>query len=85
MVKVLVKSYRIPMVLLIMGPIVLIASSLSSTVRNLELLQTTGVAFILLGLAGWILPELARSYRRSTARRAQYTQPQQPPRRVRPY
>lgn len=85
MVKVLVKSYRIPMVLLIMGPVVLIASSLSAAVRNLDLLVTVGVSFILLGLAGWILPELARISRRATTRRAQYTQPQQPPRRVRPY
>jgi len=84
--KVLVKSYRIPMVLLIMGPIVMIASSLSVAERYVGELHTIGWLFIILGLLGWLLPEISRTMRKSAARRSTYAQqPTAPPRRTRPY
>lgn len=67
--KVIRRSYLIPMVLIIMGGAASIASNLEITDRNRDLQFLMGVAMMLLGFLLWAIPELGRYMRKLERRR----------------
>lgn len=62
--KVLVRSERVPVVLMIIGTALLIASSLSCVVRNEDLLLPLGAIIGLVGFLTWMVPSLQRYIRK---------------------
>ena len=79
--KVYMRSYKIQTVLIVMGSIMCIASSVESTVRNQDQMWFLGLTCLFIGVASWLLIQLekmikAREFRRRReALRAQKTQP----------
>jgi len=58
--KVLVKSDRVPIVLLIIGAVMVMVSSLEFTERNQDVLFFMGIPTMLLGFMLWAVPGIVR-------------------------
>ncbi len=82
--KVLVKSDRVPLVLMIMGSIMVMVSSLEYTVRNDGILFILGWALAVLGFLLWAVPATSayvkRKSRRARPDRGTNIRPQMRPR-----
>lgn len=68
--KVLVKSERVPIVLMLIGSAFIIASSLSSVIRNEDVLLPLGCIIGILGFILWLIPTMQKFMRRSRKRSA---------------
>jgi len=58
--RVYLRSYRIPTVLIIMGSIMCIAATLSVSVQYTDILFYEGLFCVSLGILGWVIPSFVR-------------------------
>lgn len=68
--KVVAKSYMIPVMLIIMGALMSIASNFEFTTRNQDLQFFMGIIMMILGFLLWAIPEIGR-YMRKKQRQAE--------------
>ena len=67
--KVLVKSERIPIVLMIIGAAFMVAASLSSVDRNEDILFPLGCIVGIVGFLLWLIPAIQKCLRKKTKAR----------------
>ncbi|MEA3558430.1 MAG: hypothetical protein U9R75_04175 [Candidatus Thermoplasmatota archaeon] len=68
--KVMVKSDRVPIVLMIIGAAFMIAASLSTVIRNQDILFPMGCIIVILGFLLWLIPTIQKYLRKKNRVRA---------------
>ena len=78
--KVYMRSYKIQTILIVMGSIMCIASSVEPTVRNEDQLWFLGLLCLVMGVVSWLLIQLEKILKaREFRRRREVLRAQKPP------